>query len=72
MNIKGKTHYCGGISIAIVLMIAGWAIEIQDDYLEYQGIGTIMFTIGFWLFVIPFIIIAVILGIMGVILVLKR
>lgn len=61
-QVTSKTHYSGSaFSIALVLMIAGWAIEVQDEYPEYNGIGTIMFTIGFWLFMIPLIIISVIL-----------
>ena len=45
-------------SIALLLMIAGWAMESAD----YEPVlGALLFTIGFWLFVIPFAIIGVIL-----------
>ena len=45
-------------SIALLLMIAGWAMENAN----YEPVlGALLFTIGFWLFVIPFAIIGVIL-----------
>jgi len=48
-------------SLALLLMVAGWVMESQDYYPE---LGSILFTIGFWLFVIPLIIVAVIFGIL--------
>jgi len=45
-------------SIAILLMVAGWAMEAAD----YEPVlGALFFTIGFWLFVIPLAIVGVIL-----------
>ena len=47
-------------SIALLLMIAGWVIESTEYDVE---LGAILFTIGFWLFVIPLIIVGAIFGI---------
>ncbi len=47
-------------SIALLLLVAGWAMENADYEPE---LGALLFTIGFWLLMIPIIIIAVILGI---------
>lgn len=56
-------------SLALLLMVAGWVMESQDYHPE---LGSILFTIGFWVFVIPFIIVAVILGIFALIVVFAR
>jgi len=53
-------------SLALLLMVAGWVMETEDYHPE---LGSILFTIGFWLFVIPLIIIAVIFGIFALIVV---
>ncbi len=45
-------------SIALLLMVAGWAMETADFE---PVLGALLFTIGFWLFVIPFVIIGVVL-----------
>ena len=49
---------------ALLLMVAGWVMESEDYHPE---LGSILFTIGFWLFVIPLIIVVVIFGILGLI-----
>ncbi len=56
-------------SLAFLLMIAGWVMESEDYHPE---LGSILFTIGFWLFVIPLIIVAVIFGIFGLIIVFSK
>ena len=56
-------------SLALLLMVAGWVMESQDYYPE---LGSVLFTIGFWVFVIPFIIVAAILGIFALIIVFAR
>ena len=56
-------------SLAVLLMIAGWVMESEDYHPE---LGSILFTIGFWLFVIPLIIVAVILGIFALIMVFAK
>ncbi len=57
----------GGISIftiAILLMIGGAVLEHAT---EYTDLGAVLFTIGFWLFFIPLIIIALV--VVGIIIV---
>lgn len=56
-------------SLVLLLMVAGWVMESQDYHPE---LGSILFTIGFWVLVIPFIIVAVILGIFALIVVFAR
>jgi len=56
-------------SIALLLMVAGWAMESADYEPE---LGALFFTIGFWLFVIPLIIVAAILGIFALIMVFAK
>ena len=51
-------------SLALLLMIAGWVMESENYHPE---LGSTLFTIGFWLFVIPLIVVAIILGIIGLI-----
>ena len=53
-------------SFALLFMVAGWVMESEDYHPE---LGAILFTIGFWLFVIPLIVVAVILGIFALIVV---
>jgi len=53
-------------SFAILLMVAGWVMESENYHPE---LGSVLFTIGFWLFVIPLIVVAVIFGILGLILI---
>lgn len=71
-DIKGKVKvnvvFSLG-SLAFLLMIAGWVMESEDYHPE---LGSILFTIGFWLFVIPFIIIAVIFGIFALIVIFAK
>ncbi len=56
-------------SIALLLMIAGWAMETAD----YEPVlGALLFTIGFWLFVIPLIIVGIILLVIAFVYVLAK
>ena len=67
---KVKINFVFSIgSFAILLMIAGWVMETENYHPE---LGSILFTIGFWLFVIPLIIVAAILGIFGLIILFAR
>lgn len=52
-------------SFALLLMVAGWVMETQDYHPE---LGSVLFTIGFWVFVIPFIIVGIIFVIFAIIL----
>ena len=55
-----KSSSGGGLLlfVAVLLMIGGWAMESS----EYNvPLGAMLFTIGFWLFMIPLIILGVIL-----------
>jgi len=56
-------------SIALILMVAGFAMENADYEPE---LGALFFTIGFWLFMIPIIVVAIIFGIIGLIMVFSR
>ena len=60
IKVGNKTK-SGGISIftiAILLMIGGAVLEHAT---EYTDLGAVLFTIGFWLFFIPLIIIALVI-----------
>ena len=60
---SGKVNINVGVSIgsiALLLMVAGWAMESANYEPE---LGAVLFTIGFWIFVIPIIIIGVTVGI---------
>lgn len=48
------------MGLAIILMVVGYAMETAEVYPE---IGAVLFTVGFWLFVIPLIVVVVILAI---------
>lgn len=52
-------------SLVLLLMVAGWVMESQDYHPE---LGTVLFTIGFWVFVIPFIIVGIIFVIFAIVL----
>lgn len=69
-NIKvGPRARGGGISIftiAILLMVSGAVVEHLTDHIE---LGVVLFAIGFWLFVIPLIIIGIVFGVFIIILV---
>ncbi len=59
----------GGISIftiAIILMVSGAVVEHLTEHIE---LGMVLFAIGFWLFVIPLIIIGIVFGILLLVLV---
>jgi len=58
-----QVSYGGGSligAIALILMVAGFAMESTEYDVE---LGALLFTIGFWLFVIPLIVIGIILAI---------
>lgn len=70
LNGKVKVNVVFSLgSLALLLMIAGWVMESEDYHPE---LGSILFTIGFWLFVIPFIIVAIIFGIFGLIVIFSK
>jgi len=52
----------GGLlfTIAVILLVAGWAIEDSGYDVE---LGSLLFTIGFWLIMIPLIIFAIIIAV---------
>ena len=50
--------------IAIVLMVTGYSMETMDYDIV---LGALLFTVGFWLFVIPLIILGVIMSIMALV-----
>ena len=64
-KLQNNTHVTGGgisvFSIAILLMVSGWVMETADYEVE---LAQILFTIGWWLFIIPLIILAIVIGIM--------
>jgi len=57
-NIKANNNITMGggflFSVAIILLISGWAMESSGYDIE---LGALLFTIGFWIFMIPVIII---------------
>jgi len=48
-------------AIAIILLVTGWAMESSEYDVE---LGSLLFTIGFWLLMIPIIIFGIILVIL--------
>lgn len=70
INIKvGPRARGGGVSlftIAILLMVSGAVVEHLTDHVE---LGMVLFAIGFWLFIIPLIIIGIVFGIFLLVLV---
>lgn len=64
INVKVDKRGKGGggllFTIAILLMVAGFAMEASGYDI---ALGALLFTIGFWLFFIPLIIIGVIFAI---------
>jgi len=70
INIKvGPRARGGGISIftiAIILMVSGAVVEHITEHVE---LGMVLFAIGFWLFVIPLIIIGIVFGVFLIVLV---
>ncbi len=53
-NIKIGSNGGGFLfTLAVLLMITGFAMEEMDYHAEF---GALLFTIGFWVFVIPLII----------------
>ena len=70
INIKvGPRARGGGVSlftIAILLMVSGAVVENLTEHIE---LGMVLFAIGFWLFIIPLIIIGIVFGIFLLVLV---
>ena len=70
INIKvGPRARGGGVSlftIAIFLMVSGAVVEHLTEHIE---LGMVLFAIGFWLFIIPLIIIGIVFGIFLLVLV---
>jgi len=61
VNINNNKSKGGGflLFVSIILMVSGLAIE----YSGYDvALGALLFTIGFWLFIIPLILIGVVLA----------
>ncbi len=56
-------------TLAILLMITGFAMENMDYHAEF---GALLFTIGFWLFVIPMIIAICIISVVILVAVIAR
>lgn len=69
-NRNTNVNVGGGffMGLAILLMIVGFVMENADYYPE---LGAILFTVGFWLFVIPLIIVAIVFAVFIGILALK-
>ena len=73
-NTKQTNIKIGGgggflFTLAILLMVSGFAMESMDYHPEF---GALLFTIGFWLFMIPLIIVAVILIVIVVVAIVAR
>lgn len=69
-NIKIGSGGGGFIfTLAILLMITGFAMEEMDYHAEF---GALLFTIGFWVFVIPMIIILCIVAVVIVVAIVAR
>lgn len=66
ITVNDRRSKGGGflLVIAILLMITGWAMESTDYDV---ALGALLFTIGFWLFAIPIILIGIGLAIILVI-----
>lgn len=64
-NIKANNNITMGggflFSVAIILLISGWAMESSGYDIE---LGALLFTIGFWIFMIPVTIIVVVIVIL--------
>jgi len=71
VNVDKRGKSGGGLlfTVAIILMVAGFAMEASGYDI---ALGALLFTIGFWLFVIPLIIIGVIFAVIIVIAVIVK